>query len=144
MRGVALGLTVQASQQIALSVVEQRALPRGSALTNASRQIFQALGVAILATIVTTVAGAPPEFTGAPDPAALQAAYQASFLSGLEAAYVATFLGFDCGSGSLFLFTRLATFPKENCGGCSGYCARTNSSNGWGRQGKRSRLTKVI
>jgi DHA2 family multidrug resistance protein len=88
MRGVALGMTVQASQQVALSVVEPRALPRASALSNASRQVFQALGVAILATIVTTVAGAKPEFgAGVSDPAV----YQENFLNGLETAYYATF-----------------------------------------------------
>ncbi len=82
LRGLALGLTVQTTIVTALSVVPLRDLPRGSSLSNATRNVVQSIGVAVLATIlVSTIspqiqqlqqamtqppaqAGAPAHFAG--------------------------------------------------------------------------------
>jgi EmrB/QacA subfamily drug resistance transporter len=52
LRGLALGSTVQTTFVTALSVVPLRQVARGSSLTNATRQVVQSIGVAILATIL--------------------------------------------------------------------------------------------
>jgi DHA2 family multidrug resistance protein len=52
MRGTALGLTVQTTFVSALSVVVGPALARGAALVNATRNVVQSMGVAILATVL--------------------------------------------------------------------------------------------
>jgi hypothetical protein len=49
---VALGLTVQTTLVTALSVVPMKDLARGSSLTNATRNLVQSIGVAVLATIL--------------------------------------------------------------------------------------------
>jgi DHA2 family multidrug resistance protein len=54
LRGIALGLTVQTTFVTALSVVPLRQVARGSSLVNATRQVVQSLGVAILATILAS------------------------------------------------------------------------------------------
>ena len=54
LRGIALGLTVQTTLVTALSVVPLKDVPRGSSLTNATRNLVQAIGVAVLATILTS------------------------------------------------------------------------------------------
>jgi EmrB/QacA subfamily drug resistance transporter len=54
LRGVALGLTVQTTLITALSVVPMKQLARGSSLTNATRQVVQAIGVALLATVLAS------------------------------------------------------------------------------------------
>jgi DHA2 family multidrug resistance protein len=54
LRGIALGLTVQTTLVTALSVVPLPDLARGSSLTNASRNLVQAVGVAVLATILAS------------------------------------------------------------------------------------------
>jgi EmrB/QacA subfamily drug resistance transporter len=54
LRGVALGLTVQTTLVTALSVVPIKDLARGSSLTNATRNLVQAIGVAVLATILAS------------------------------------------------------------------------------------------
>jgi EmrB/QacA subfamily drug resistance transporter len=54
LRGIALGLTVQTTMVTALSVVPQPDLARGSSLTNATRQVVQAIGVAVLATVLAS------------------------------------------------------------------------------------------
>jgi DHA2 family multidrug resistance protein len=54
LRGVALGMTVQTTFVTALSVVPGRELSRGSALTNSTRQVAQAIAVAVLATVLTS------------------------------------------------------------------------------------------
>jgi len=54
LRGVALGLTVQTTLVTALSVVPMKDLARGSSLTNATRNLVQAIGVAVLATILAS------------------------------------------------------------------------------------------
>ncbi|HEY1014849.1 MAG TPA: MDR family MFS transporter [Herpetosiphonaceae bacterium] len=54
LRGLALGLTVQTTLVTALSVVEAPKLARGSALVNSTRQVVQAIGVAVLATVLAS------------------------------------------------------------------------------------------
>ena len=54
LRGIALGMTVQTTLVAALSVVAPAKLARGSALVNATRQVVQSIGVAILATILAS------------------------------------------------------------------------------------------
>ena len=54
LRGIALGATVQTTLVTALSVVPMRDLARGSSLTNATRNLVQAIGVAVLATILVS------------------------------------------------------------------------------------------
>jgi len=53
-RGAALGLTTQTTFVTALSVVTGPALPRGTSLVNATRNVVQSLGVALLATIAAS------------------------------------------------------------------------------------------
>ena len=91
-RGVSFGLIIQNTQQAALRDVGPMALSRASALINSSRQVFQSLGVSILSTIVSSVAGPRPQFQpGArPDLATLQA-YQTHYLNGLQTSYLVTF-----------------------------------------------------
>jgi len=59
LRGLALGLTVQTTMVTALSVVPRQDLARGSSLTNATRLVVQSIGVAILATVLTSTLSAP-------------------------------------------------------------------------------------
>jgi DHA2 family multidrug resistance protein len=54
LRGLAGGLTVQTTFVTALSVVPQRLLPRGSSLVNGTRQVIQAIAVAVLATVLAS------------------------------------------------------------------------------------------
>ncbi len=54
LRGLALGLTVQTTLVTALSVVPRSDLARGSSLTNATRQVVQSIGVAVLATVLAS------------------------------------------------------------------------------------------
>lgn len=54
LRGVALGLTVQTTFVTALATVPLPDLPRGSALTNSTRQVVQAIAVALLATVLAS------------------------------------------------------------------------------------------
>lgn len=54
LRGLALGMTVQTTLVTALSVVPGPELPRGSSLLNATRQVIQSLGVALLATVLAS------------------------------------------------------------------------------------------
>ncbi|MGH7501678.1 MAG: MDR family MFS transporter [Longimicrobiales bacterium] len=53
-RGAALGLTVQTTFVAALSVVAGPALARGTSLVNATRNVVQSLGVALLATVLAS------------------------------------------------------------------------------------------
>jgi EmrB/QacA subfamily drug resistance transporter len=59
LRGLALGMTVQTTMVTALSVVPRQDLARGSSLTNATRLVVQSIGVAILATVLTSTLSAP-------------------------------------------------------------------------------------
>ena len=54
LRGLALGSTVQTTFITALSVVPMKHVARGSSLTNATRQVVQSVGVALLATILAS------------------------------------------------------------------------------------------
>ncbi len=54
LRGIALGLTVQTTLITALSVVPMREIARGSSLSNATRNVVQAVGVALLATVLAS------------------------------------------------------------------------------------------
>ncbi len=54
LRGLALGLTVQTTMVTALSVVPKSDLARGSSLTNATRNVIQSIGVAVLATVLAS------------------------------------------------------------------------------------------
>ena len=54
LRGLALGSTVQTTFVTALSVVPLKQIARGAALTNATRQVVQSIGVAILATVLAS------------------------------------------------------------------------------------------
>lgn len=96
LRGVALACVIQPTQLAALSGIAPRQLNRASSLVNASRSVFQSLGVALLATVLQTtisnqLANFRPTATG---PAAAQQAQQAfnnAFLGGLNNAYLLTF-----------------------------------------------------
>jgi EmrB/QacA subfamily drug resistance transporter len=54
LRGVALGLTVQITLLVSLSVVSLNQTARASSLVNATRQVVQSIGVAVLATILAS------------------------------------------------------------------------------------------
>ena len=54
LRGLAFGATIQTTFITALSAVPLRTIAVGSSLTNATRQVFQAVGVAILATVLVS------------------------------------------------------------------------------------------
>ena len=54
LRGIAVGATVQTTFVTALSVVPMKQIARGSSLTNATRQVVQSIGVAILATVLAS------------------------------------------------------------------------------------------
>jgi DHA2 family multidrug resistance protein len=51
-RGVALGLTAQTTMATSMSVIQPHDLPRGTSLSNATRQVAQSIAVAILATVL--------------------------------------------------------------------------------------------
>ncbi len=57
-RGIALGLTVQTTLVTSLSVIPGPEVARASALSNATRQVVQSIGVALLATVLTTTLSA--------------------------------------------------------------------------------------
>jgi DHA2 family multidrug resistance protein len=54
LRGLAFGATIQTTFITALSAVPLPILAQGSSLTNATRQVFQAIGIAILATVLAS------------------------------------------------------------------------------------------
>lgn len=99
-RGIGIGLVIQSTQATALRDVPVPQLPRASSLINASRQLFQSLGVAVLATILAnavTVQGPPPNvaLSGGTIPPQIQPLveqFQQQYLSGLEHAYTLTFI----------------------------------------------------
>ncbi len=53
-RGVALGLTVQTTLVVSLSVITQQEVARASSLSNATRQVVQSIGIAVLATVLVS------------------------------------------------------------------------------------------
>ena len=54
LRGIALGLTAQTTMVASLSQVPMHDLPRGSSLNNATRNVVQSIGVAVLATVLAS------------------------------------------------------------------------------------------
>ena len=54
LRGLAFGATIQTTFVTALSAVPLPEIAQGSSLTNATRQVFQAIGIAILATVLAS------------------------------------------------------------------------------------------
>src|SRR5512135_650420 len=93
LRGIALGLTVQTTFVTALSVVPMRDLARGSSLSNATRNVVQSIGVALLATILVSTISPPiqdlqnrfseaPVATNAPHVALCAAPNSAGFSAG--------------------------------------------------------------
>jgi EmrB/QacA subfamily drug resistance transporter len=82
MRGFGLGLTNLPLQTLALSVVSNQAMARASSLVNVTRQVFSAVGVAMLTTYLTQqvnnyVNPAKTTFSGQPAQQAALAAQQA-------------------------------------------------------------------
>ncbi len=74
LRGLALGLTMQPTLVTALSVVPMPAMARGSSLSNATRNVVQSIGVALLATVLAStlspqVQVLEAQFSEAPGPA---------------------------------------------------------------------------
>lgn len=53
-RGVALGCVLQTTLTVALTGLRPAQLPRASSLLNATRNVFQSFGIAVLGTIITT------------------------------------------------------------------------------------------
>jgi DHA2 family multidrug resistance protein len=81
-RGLGLGLANLPLQTLALSVVSNRAMARASSLVNVARQVFSAVGIAVLTTYLTQqvnaqVNPAKTAFQGQPSQQAIQAAQQA-------------------------------------------------------------------
>ena len=71
LRGLAFGATIQTTFVTALSVVPLPEIANGSSLTNATRQVVQAVGVAILATVLAStlspqIAALQQQFLNAP------------------------------------------------------------------------------
>ena len=71
LRGLAFGATIQTTFVTALSVVPLPEIANGSSLTNATRQVIQAVGVAILATVLAStlspkISALQQEFLNAP------------------------------------------------------------------------------
>lgn len=93
LRGMALACVIQPVQAVALGQVAAPKLPRASSLVNSSRQVFQALGVAVLATILQNQLNSlnnTPSPAGPRSPQAI-ALFQQTYLKGLENAYLLTF-----------------------------------------------------
>jgi hypothetical protein len=80
LRGIALGLTVQTTMTTALGTVPRGRLSRGSSLIAASRFVVQALGVAVLATVLASASSdRQPSLPG------FDAAYMVTFYASLVA-----------------------------------------------------------
>ena len=74
LRGLAFGATVQTTFVTALSVVPLQEIAHGSSLTNATRQVVQAIGVAVLATVLAStlspqISALQQQFLNSPVPA---------------------------------------------------------------------------
>jgi EmrB/QacA subfamily drug resistance transporter len=84
LRGLALGTTVQTTFATALGSVPKARLARGSALINATRNVVQSIGVAILATVLVSAPGHP--LVG------FEKAYRLTYYVALLAVAIAVFL----------------------------------------------------
>lgn len=84
LRGLALGTTVQTTFATALGSVPKLRLARGSALINATRNVVQSIGVAVLATVLASAGGQP--LIG------FENAYRLTFYVSLLAVAIALFL----------------------------------------------------
>ncbi|GCE24327.1 DHA2 family efflux MFS transporter permease subunit [Dictyobacter kobayashii] len=104
LRGIAVGLIIQNSQVAALLDVPMARLNRATPLVQATRQTMQSIGVAVLATILTSAItlSMPRNIPSGADlsklpPAVRQAAlngihqFQNQYITGLQHAYLATF-----------------------------------------------------
>jgi EmrB/QacA subfamily drug resistance transporter len=74
LRGVALGCTLQTSLVTSLSVVPMKEVARASSLSNATRQVVQSIGVAVLASVLAStlspkLASLQEQFLETPQPA---------------------------------------------------------------------------
>ncbi len=104
LRGIAVGLIIQNSQVAALMDVPPARLNRATPLVQASRQTMQSIGVAFLATILTSAititipANIPTGSTANLPPVVQQQihqqllTFQHQYITGLENAYLATFV----------------------------------------------------
>jgi EmrB/QacA subfamily drug resistance transporter len=79
-RGLAVGLTIQTTLTVALSVVPPRQTTQASATINATRNVVQSLGVAVLATVLASAISSVPGGPYSP-------AFAAHYVSGLGDAY---------------------------------------------------------
>jgi EmrB/QacA subfamily drug resistance transporter len=120
LRGIALGLTVQTTLVTALSVVPMKGLARGSSLVNSTRNLVQAIGVAVLATVLVSTISPDVQqlqqtFADAPGPAG-SPTHQAGIC---ESVQVAALPGGQSGDGLLRLIasngaTRTAPDPPPS------------------------------
>jgi EmrB/QacA subfamily drug resistance transporter len=105
LRGIAIGLIIQNSQVAALRDVPPARLNRATPLVQATRQTMQSIGVAVLATILTTAITLkiPNNLPSSSDIVKLPPAqqqqiltaihnFQGQYITGLQHAYLATFI----------------------------------------------------
>ncbi|MDO7906256.1 MDR family MFS transporter [Paenibacillus sp. JX-17] len=89
LRGIGVAFVIQNAQVAALSEVPPARLNGATPLYSASSQVVQSLGVAVLATILSSaVTTSFPSSGGTPDPQAL-AQFNTQYVTGLEHAYLA-------------------------------------------------------
>ena len=79
LRGLAISSIMQATLTSALSKVTRRGLPRGSSLVNSTRFVVQALGVALLATVLSSAFSHEENLRG------FEQAYKITFYAALVA-----------------------------------------------------------
>ena len=104
LRGIAVGLIIQNSQVAALRDVPPARLNRATPLVQATRQTMQSVGVAVLATILTTAITVTipnnipsGDISQLPPPVQQQILakiheFQSQYITGLQHAYLATFI----------------------------------------------------
>ena len=114
-RGFALGMTVQTPFTAAMAVVPHDAVPRASSLVTATRNLTQAVGVALLATLLGSAlpAGAKVVDRSALTTAAMQrgagiCASSASAMSDAAASCAAYLTGFERAYGLTFVLSLVA------------------------------------
>jgi len=92
LRGLALGATVQTTFATALGSVPREIVARGSSLINSTRYVVQAIGVAILSTVLVSRSHAGASVLDAPSLRGFEAAYRLTFFLALLAIPIACFL----------------------------------------------------